>query len=256
MRRPRLPTAGNDGEYFDGSETDMRIALMVFMNILWVPFLFARLWWTAVTYRGDYNPGFRITKFMSKLAIWGGNIKLEVHGLENVPEKDGFMFYPNHQGLFDSLTFYASCPKPFAAVIKKEAKNIILLKQVLQATGSQAMDREDVRQSMQVINQIAEEVKTGRNYLIFPEGHRSHEGNKVQEFKPGSFKAAQKAKCPIVPCALINCFIPFDVQSIRRVTVKLIYLKPMYYEEYKDMKTVEIAAEVKRRIEEAIAQYE
>ncbi len=234
----------------------MRIALMVIMNILLVPFMFARLWWAAKTYKGDYGPGCRIAKFIAKRAIWGGNIKLEVYGVENVPKEDGFMYYPNHQGLFDSLTFFASSPRPFAAVIKKEAKNIILLKQVIQATGTLAMDREDVRQSMQVINQIAEEVKGGRNYLIFPEGHRSREGNKVQEFKPGSFKAAQKAKCPIVPCALINCFIPFDVQSIRRVTVKLIYLKPMYYEEYKDMKTVEIAAEVKRRIVEAIAQYE
>ena len=234
----------------------MRIALMVLANILWAPFAFIKLCWIARRYNGDYNPGFQMSKKIAKHAIWGGNIKLEVHGVENVPEEDGFMFYPNHQGLFDSLTFYASCPKPFAAVIKKEAKNIILLKQVLDATGSLAMDREDVRQSMQVINQIAEEVKSGRNYLIFPEGHRSHEGNKVQEFKPGSFKAAQKAKCPIVPCALINCFIPFDVQSIRRVTVKLIYLKPMYYEEYKDMKTVEIAAEVRRRIVEAIAEYE
>ncbi|MBO4749424.1 MAG: 1-acyl-sn-glycerol-3-phosphate acyltransferase [Lachnospiraceae bacterium] len=234
----------------------MRIALMVIMNILIAPFAFLVLWIRAKRYKGDYMPGFKITKFMSKRAIWGGNIKLEVHGIENVPEEDGFIFYPNHQGLFDSLTFYASCPKPFACVIKKEAKNIILLKQVNEATGTLAMDREDVRQSMQVINQIAEEVKGGRNYLIFAEGHRSREGNKVQEFKPGSFKAAQKAKCPIVPCALINCFIPFDVQSIRRVTVKLIYLKPMPYEEYKDMKTVEIAAEVKRRIVEAIAQYE
>jgi len=234
----------------------MRIALMVIANILLVPYLFIRLLWTAKRYKGDYNPGFKISKLIAKRAIWGGNIKLEVHGLENVPQEDGFMFYPNHQGLFDSLTFYASSPKPFAAVIKKEAKDVILLKQVLQATGSLAMDREDVRQSMQVINQIAEEVKAGRNYLIFPEGHRSHEGNKVQEFKPGSFKAAQKAKCPIVPCALINCFIPFDRQSIRRVTVKLIYLKPMYYEEYKDMKTVEIAEIVRGRIIEAIAQYE
>ncbi len=234
----------------------MRIALMVLMNILWVPYLFGRLCFNAWRYKGDYVPGFKISKLIAKAAIWGGNIKPEIHGVENLPEKDGFMFYPNHQGLFDSLMFFSSSPRPFAAVIKKEAKNIILLKQVLQATGSLAMDREDVRQSMQVINQIAEEVQQGRNYLIFPEGHRSHEGNKVQEFKAGSFKAAQKAKCPIVPCALINCFIPFDVQSIRRVTVKLIYLKPMYYEEYKDMKTVEIAAEVKRRIEEAIAQYE
>lgn len=233
----------------------MRIALMVIMNILLVPFIFAKLCWTAKRYKGDYTPGFRISKFIAKRAIWGGNIKLEVHGLENIPEKDGFIYYPNHQGLFDSLTFFASSPKPFAAVIKKEAKDIILLKQVLQATGSLAMDREDIRQSMQVINQVAEEVKAGRNYLIFPEGHRSLEGNKVQEFKAGSFKAAQKAKCPIVPCALINCFIPFDRQSIRRVTVKLIYLKPMYYEEYKDMKTAEIAEEVKRRIVETIAEY-
>ena len=234
----------------------MRIALMVVMNILLVPFIFLKLWITAKKYHGDYVPGFKISKYIAKRAIWGGNIKLEVHGLENIPEKDGFIFYPNHQGLFDSLTFFASSPKPFAAVIKKEAKDIILLKQVLQATGSLAMDREDIRQSMQVIGQVAEEVKAGRNYLIFPEGHRSHEGNKVQEFKPGSFKAAQKAKCPIVPCALINCFIPFDRQSIKRVTVKLIYLKPMYYEEYQGMKTVEIAEEVKRRIVEAIARYE
>ena len=37
--------------------------------------------------------------------------------------------------------------------------------------------------------------------------------------------------------------------------MKLIYLPPMYYEEYKDMKSNEIADEVKRRIEETIAEY-
>ena len=76
------------------------------------------------------------------------------------------------------------------------------------------------------------------------------------EFKGGSFKSAQKAKCPIVPCALIDSFVPFDQKSIRPVTVKLYYLPPMYYEEYKDMKTTEIAAEVKRRIEAKIAEDE
>ena len=39
------------------------------------------------------------------------------------------------------------------------------------------------------------------------------------------------------------------------MTVKVIYLDPMYYEEYKDMKTIEIAAEVKSRIERAIEEY-
>ncbi len=234
----------------------MRIFWMIFRKFFLVPKYFGRLWKAAKNYDGDYMPGFLAGRDIARLGIEAGNITLEVHGQENVPKEDGFIFYPNHQGLFDVLTFLASSPKPFACVIKKEAKDIILLKQFLRSTGSLSMDREDLRQSMQVINQVAEEVKGGRNYLIFPEGHRSREGNKVQEFKAGSFKAAQKAKCPIVPCALINCFIPFDENSIRPVTVKLIYLKPMYYEEYQSMKTVEIADEVKRRIEAAIAEYE
>ena len=229
---------------------------MICRKFFLVPKYFGRLWKAAKNYDGDYMPGFLAGRDIARLGIEAGNITLEVHGQENVPKEDGFIFYPNHQGLFDVLTFLASSPKPFACVIKKEAKDIILLKQFLRSTGSLAMDREDLRQSMQVINQVAEEVKRGRNYLIFSEGHRSREGNKVQEFKAGSFKAAQKAKCPIVPCALINCFIPFDENSIRPVTVKLIYLKPMYYDEYQSMKTVEIAEDVKRRIEAAIAAYE
>lgn len=108
---------------------------------------------------------------------------------------------------------------------------------------------------MKVINAVTEDVKKGRNFIIFAEGTRSKMGNKLLDFKGGSFKSATKAKCPIVPCALIDSFKPFDEKSIKPVTVKLIYMPPMYYEEYKDMKTVDIAGEVKRRIEETIQQY-
>ena len=44
----------------------------------------------------------------------------------------------------------------------------------------------------------------------------------------------------------------FDTGSAAPVTVQVHFLKPMEYEEYKDMKSTEIAAEVKRRIEETI----
>ena len=80
-------------------------------------------------------------------------------------------------------------------------------------------------------------------------------GYKLLEFKGGSFKSAVRAKCPIVPCALIDSFKPFDENSIKPVTVRLIYMPPMYYEEYKGMKTVDIADEVKRRIENTIKDY-
>lgn len=47
-------------------------------------------------------------------------------------------------------------------------------------------------------------------------------------------------------------FIPFHENHIKPVTVKLFYLEPMYYEEYKNMKTLKIDAEVKQRIEKII----
>jgi 1-acyl-sn-glycerol-3-phosphate acyltransferase len=80
-------------------------------------------------------------------------------------------------------------------------------------------------------------------------------GNQLLPFKGGTFKSAVRAKCPIVPCALIDSYKPFDEKSIAPVTVKLIYLKPICYEEYKQLKTPEIADLVKSRIEEAIKEY-
>ena len=70
--------------------------------------------------------------------------------------------------------------------------------------------------------------------------------------KGGSFKSATKAQCPIVPVALIDSFKPFDTNTIKPVTVQVHFMEPLLYEEYKDMKTTEIAALVQKRIQEKI----
>ena len=51
--------------------------------------------------------------------------------------------------------------------------NSYLVKQIIKLIQAQLMDRDDVRQSLQVIKQVAEEVKAGRRYVIFAEGTRS-----------------------------------------------------------------------------------
>ena len=229
-----------------------RILLMVLRLIYIVPVYFYRIWKYSKDETASFEEKYAYVKKVTKRANRAGRVTLEVHGLENLPREDGFILYPNHQGMFDVLVFFDSCPAPFTFVLKKEARNLILLKQVADALGALAIDRENLRQSMQVINTMAEQVKKGRNFLIFAEGTRSKLGNQLLEFKGGSFKAAVKAKCPIVPCALKDSFVPFDENTIRPVTVKVQYLPPMYYEEYKDMNTREIAAEVKRRIQCAI----
>lgn len=231
-----------------------RILLMVLYNLPFVPY-----WWWQLCHLAKHAEEYTqeerwaVLQKITRHANKGGRVKIESYQKENIPETENFIFYPNHQGLFDVLSLIESCPRFFSVVNKKEVTHIPLLNQVFRIMGAYAIDREDIRQSMTVINKVAEEVRNGKNFLIFAEGTRSRQGNHPQEFKGGSFKSAYKAKCPIVPVALMNAYIPFDRNTIEKVTVKVIYLEPIPYEEYKDMKTVEIAAEVKRRIEEAIA---
>lgn len=233
-----------------------RILLMVIRNILFVP-----IYWFKLCYHAAHVDKFtdeehyKLLKYIDHRANTSGNIHIEVYGQENIPDKDGFTFYPNHQGLYDVLAVMEACPRPFSVVAKKEVANVPFLKQVFQCMKAYMIDREDVRQSLQVIINVSNDVKAGKNFLIFPEGTRSKEGNHVQEFKGGSFKAATKAKCPIIPVALVNCFVPFDSKNIKQVDVQVHFLKPLLYEDYKDMKTTEIAAVVRERIQETIDQH-
>lgn len=232
----------------------MRIALMVVRLIIFVPYYFGRICFYGITKHYDFEKAFSFIGYTARRACAAGRVRLEVEGLENLPGENGFLLTPNHQGLFDALVFLATCPSPFTVVIKKEASNIILLKQVVKALRAHPIDRDDLRQSLKVIKACANDIKEGRSVLIFPEGTRSKEGNKVGEFKGGSYKIATMMKAPIVPCALVDSFKPFDENSIRPVTVKVAYLPPLYYEEYKEMKTTDIAEEVQRRVSRKVAE--
>ena len=227
-----------------------RIARMVLLNIFRVPGLFSRLWHYAK--HTDEYPEQEKWDHIHKIlgyAVKAGNVDLQVFGKENLPEQNGFVLYANHQGMFDVVALASDWERPLAAVLKKELADVPLLKQIRQCTYSFAMDREDVRQSLTVIKGVTEEVLKGRNYLIFPEGTRSRNGNVMGEFHGGSFRAAMKAQCPIVPLCFIDSFKVLDQKGSKRVSVQMHYLKPIAYEEYKNLKTVDVAELVKSRIQ-------
>ena len=230
-----------------------RILMMVLRNIIRVPFMCIKLCYMAAhadKYTDEEHN--KMCKYIVKRANIGGNVKIKTTGQETLPKENGFILFPNHQGMYDVLAIIDCLPNPVSVVYKIELKDIPFIKQIAKCVKGFFIDRDDVRQSMKVIMEVAQEVQKKRNYIIFPEGTRSKNGNNVGEFKGGSFKAATKAKCPIVPVALIDSFKPFDSNSLKPVEVQVHFLEPLYYEEYKDMKTVEIAEEVRRRIEETI----
>lgn len=233
-----------------------RITLMFIRSFFNLPLWLFRIFQLSNIEKYNKATRYAFLHKVAPIANRRGRVKIDCHGLENLPKETGYIMFPNHQGLFDALAFLETHERPFVTVMKKEVKDTFLLKQIIKMLEAEIIDRDDIRQSMQVIMNMTRRVKEGENFLIFAEGTRSRKGNTLLEFKGGSFKSATNARCPIVPVALIDSFQAFDTNSIKRITVQLHYLKPLYYEDYKDMKSTEIAELVSSRIQQTIREYE
>ena len=230
-----------------------RLLMVVLKNIAIIPAAWVKLCnYAKHTDEYSYEEKYKHIRYIIKHVCKSGNIDLEVTGLENVPKEDGFLMCGNHQGIFDIVAIVDSFERPIAGVIKKELAGVPFIKQILQCTHSYGMDRDDVRQSMKVIQNVTKDLMEKRNIVIFPEGTRSKAGNKMGEFHAGTFKCVTKSKAPIVPLAFIDSFKVLDQDGCAPLKVQLHYLKPIFYDEYKDLKTNEIAELVKARIGEVI----
>lgn len=229
-----------------------RIILMIIKRIFIAPYWLYLICKYGNTEKYSEEERYRVLSNIVKKVNRAGNIKIISDGEENLPKENGYVLFPNHQGLFDALVLLETNKQPITFVMKKEIENQWFIKKIIKLLQAQIIDRDDIRQSMGVINAMTKEVKEGRNYVIFAEGTRSRKGNELLDFKGGSFKSAVNAKCPIIPVAIMDSYKVFDSKSIKKAIVRMAYLKPIYPEEYNKMKTTEIACIVKERIGEYI----
>jgi 1-acyl-sn-glycerol-3-phosphate acyltransferase len=184
-----------------------------------------------------------------------GRIYTRAYGQENLPEEGGYVMYPNHQGKYDALGIIYAHDKPCCIVMDEKRSHMPLVSQFIDLVGGKRMDINNARQSAKLFREIAEElVQQSKRFIIFPEGGYDNNKNQVFDFKPGAFKAAVMAKAPVVPVALVDSYKVFEGFSLRKVTTQVHFLKPLYYDEYKEMSTKEIANKVKSMIEEKIAE--
>ena len=179
-----------------------------------------------------------------------GNIENNIYGQENLPTEGGYIMYPNHQGRYDVIGIVLSHDNPLSYVIDKKRSKMIILDQATYLLNAKRLDKSDMRNQVKIINQVSDEVLDGRKYVIFPEGGYDEEvtDNMVHEFMPGAFKAAIKARCPIVPVALIDSHKVYLKNTLKRVKCQIHYLEPILFDEYKNLNTHEIAELVKSRI--------
>lgn len=174
----------------------------------------------------------------------------KVGGQGNLPENGGYIMFSNHQGKYDTLGIMYGHSRPCSVVMDEKRSHLIIADQFINLVRGVRLDRSDMRKQIKAIDRIAEEVRNGRRFILFPEGGYDHNANTLQEFLPGSFKCAQKAKCPIVPVAVYDSYKVFGVNSLKKVKTGVYFLPPIFYEEYRGMSTKEIAGMVSGRIRE------
>jgi len=233
-----------------------RLALMVIKNLHRIPFMYGKLCKYAKNPENyTEEEMYRHIQKILQLATKAGNVTLEVHGRENIPAESGFVMYSNHQGMFDVMGIVTDMHHPMSAVFKIELKDIPLIREIAACLKGLPMDRDDVRQSLEVIRTVTKEIQAGRNYIIYPEGTRSKNGNVMGEFHHGSFRCATTAKCPILPVCMIDTYKVLDEKGSKPITAQMHYLKPILPEEYKGMKTNQLAELVQSRIQECLDEY-
>ena len=223
-----------------------------FVIIVSLPVILFYIWKVAYIERHAENYTEADRYHMARHAIsvmqHNGFIHTDVYGIENLPENGGYVMYPNHQGKYDALGIMSVHDAPCTVVMDKKRSALPIADQFITLLQGSRLDKTDMKSQLKTMASITNQVKSGRRYIIFPEGGYYHNRNDVKEFLPGAFKCAIKSQSPIIPVALIDSYKPFELNSLKPVTTQVHFLEPIYYEEYKDLTSKEIADLTRNRI--------
>ena len=178
--------------------------------------------------------------------------RTKVFGKENIPTDSNYIMYPNHQGKYDALGILLAVDKPCGVLWGSKQAERLLSRQVCGLVDAVVIDLYNNRDKVRAIMDVTKQVKSGRNFLIFPDGGYTDNKNELQEFQAGCFSCSLQTKTPIVPVVLYDSYKSMNSNTFERVDTQVHFLKPILYSEYGELNKKEVAALVKSRIAERL----
>ena len=154
----------------------------------------------------------RILCFLVRLVLFFYHPVLRVIGRENLPKEGSYLICPNHCGMADPFWAVVSMKAGFIPRImaKKELMEIPVLGGLLRWVGVFGVDRGNA--DINAIKQGIRCLREGEPLLLFPEGTRVKQGQRVQA-KGGAVMLAHRTGCPIVPVYLTTRRRPFSAMT-------------------------------------------
>lgn len=183
-------------------------------------------------WRYDNKLYFWLSHFFYKASLFFTFLPIEFIGKENLP-KEPAIIASNHQSALDIplvgalLNGYPHIWMAWA-YLKKYWMGIVLRRMaILIDLSSPLKSMKSLVKAIKMLN------GKKRHVIIFPEGGRYIDGNKIHDFFAGFVIIAKKTGRPVVPVLILNAYKVYPPGSflIHRHPVKVIVGKPFYYQE-------------------------
>lgn len=212
----------------------------------------------AIPFLGRQRAFFTMGPLFAKGMAWFCHIPYRLTGWERLPAsiregRQPVIFMSNHESQLDPPVLVAALPLPAVYIGKKELKYVPFIGWAGWAAGVIFIDRGDRDRALRSIHDAAQQIRGGKNVVIFPEGTRSPNGEMLH-FKKGGFALAMDAGVPIVPMATVggHQILPTGSMRIRPGRYTVAVGEPVVPADHADRES--LLAEVRRRIEALVAE--
>ncbi len=203
---------------------------VILFLVLSIPLLIAE--WIIGKFNMDLKnkSSLAIVNWAFRVCLFFAGTQTVYLGEERIPQDTPVLYVGNHRSYFDILMTYVRVPRPTGYIAKKEMLRYPLLVNWMKNLHCLFLDRTDLKEGMKTILAAIEKMKAGISICIFPEGTRNRVVDTFLPFHAGSLKIAEKAKCPIVPMAIVNAGEIFEdhLPKVKKAKVIIEYGTPIY----------------------------
>jgi 1-acyl-sn-glycerol-3-phosphate acyltransferase len=174
---------------------------LIFNVLFYMMFIAEMLIFTPIYFILPRKKAYFVPKFWARSNLWLMKVicgtTVEIEGLENLP-KGGFIFAPKHQSFWDTFAFLPHIDDPLY-ILKRELLWIPVFGWYVAKQRMIGVNRSARGKAMtDVMTRTLDEMKTGRQLIIYPEGTRRPPGAEPA-YKYGIARLYRDLQMPVVP---------------------------------------------------------
>jgi len=160
--------------------------------------------------------------------LWPLVGRLDVRGLENIPETGPFLLVANHQSILDPILIQAVCPRAVHTMAKSTQFASPVFAWLMPRLLSFPVRRFEI--DAQAVRYPLRKLQEGEPVGIYVEGERSWDG-RLQPPRLGAVRLVLKAGVPVVPVTIVGAYEawPRWHRALRRTTIRITFGKPLSF---------------------------